>query len=279
MLNNIIADPIIKAALREDLPYIDLSSDLLFENSHKSTAQLISKDEGILCGIEIFARTFNLIDDAVRCDIKMTDRDKFSNGDIICEINGPTKSILKAERVALNFLSHLTAVATKTANYCEIVRNTSAKIADTRKTIPGLRALQKYAVITGGGVNHRYNLSDTVMLKDNHIAAYGSIEKAMIAARTKIGHTTKIEVEVKNLNEVNQALACKADIIMLDNFIPELAKQAVDIICGKAIVEASGNITKENLLEYAKTGVDIISIGGLTHSLTTADFSLLVDVD
>lgn len=277
MLLNLHIDPIIKNALFEDLPYIDLSADLLFDDSHKSCAKLISKDEGVLCGVNLFARTFRLVDNSTECKIFKNDGQTFSKGDIICEINGNTKSILKAERVALNFLSHLSAISTKTSTFINIIAGTNAKIADTRKTIPNLRALQKYAVMVGGGINHRYNLSDAIMLKDNHIAAHGSIEKAVKAARAKCGHTVKVEVEVKNLAEVAEAVTSKADIIMLDNFMPNLAKQAIDLISSAAIVEVSGNITEENLLSYAKTGVDVISVGALTHTVKTSDFSLLID--
>ena len=204
------------------------------------------------------------------------DGDKLKKGDIIAEIHGKTRTILKGERTALNLIQHMSGVATATNKAVELVKGTNASIADTRKTLPGLRPIQKYAVTVGGGRNHRYNLSDAAMLKDNHIDAGGGIANAVAKLKKRLGHMTKIELEVRNLDELKQALAADVDVIMLDNMTPEMMKEAVKITDGKALLEASGNITDETLKEVAQTGVDIISMGALTHSVTAFDISLKI---
>lgn len=200
-------------------------------------------------------------------------------GDIIAELSGKTRELLKGERTALNLIQHMSGIATATREAVDLVKGTNASIVDTRKTLPGLRPLQKYAVVCGGGKNHRYNLSDAAMLKDNHIDAGGGITKAITSLRAKLGHMVKIEVETRDLEELKEALAAKADIIMLDNMSPETMKEAVRITDGKALLEASGGITKETLRAVAETGVDIISIGALTHSVKAFDISMKINLE
>jgi nicotinate-nucleotide pyrophosphorylase (carboxylating) len=200
-----------------------------------------------------------------------------NKGDIIATMAGDTKTLLKGERTALNILQHMSGIATATAQCVELVKGTNAKITDTRKTLPGLRRLQKYAVIVGGGRNHRYNLSEGAMLKDNHIDVYGGIVPAVTALREKIGHMTKIEVEVRDLDELEQALSVGCELIMLDNMSCEDMTKAVELTAGRALLEASGNVTHENIAEIAKTGVNIISLGALTHSVQCFDISMRFD--
>lgn len=269
-------DKIIKEALMEDINYMDITTDNLIDSNQHSTAHLIAKDKGILCGIDIALRVFEILDDSFRLEVLLKDGDAVKKGDIIAKITGPTRSILKGERTALNLLQHLSGISTATYNAVQTVKGTKAAITDTRKTLPGLRALQKYAVATGGGQNHRFNLSDCAMIKDNHIEACGSITNAVNTLRSKIGHTVKIEVEAATLSEVEEALKCGADIIMLDNMDCETMKQAVELVDGKVPLEASGGITRETLRAIAETGVDIISMGALTHSVKALDISLKI---
>lgn len=269
-------DSIIINAIKEDINYIDVTTDYLIPEDSVSTANYVAKDSGILCGIDIALRVFTLLDDKTEFDIKLQDGDRVENGDIIATITGKTKVLLKGERTALNLLQHLSGIATMTNRLVELVEGTKASIADTRKTLPGLRSLQKYAVTVGGGKNHRYNLSDCAMLKDTHLDAYGSITNAVKALREKLGHTVMIEVETGNLNEVEEALNCGADIIMLDNMDIETMSKAVKIVSGKAKIEASGNVTEETVVSIAKTGVDIISVGAITHSVKAFDISMKV---
>ena len=236
----------------------------------------MAKDTGVVCGIEVAKRVFELVGEDVEFNILLGDGSKVRKGDIIAELKGSTLTLLKGERTALNILQHMSGIATATNKCVEAVAGTNASVTDTRKTLPGLRALQKYAVTVGGGKNHRFNLSDAAMLKDNHIDAYGGITAAVKALREKIGHTVKIEVEVRNLVELREALENKVEIIMLDNMSCEEMKQAVDITAGRALLEASGNITSENIRTVAETGVDIISLGALTHSVKCFDISMKI---
>lgn len=268
-------DDIIKTALLEDINYIDMAADNLLDDSMISTARYIAKASGTLCGIDVALRVFELLGGFTFKKYK-NDGDRLEKGDIIAELTGPTKNLLKGERTSLNLLQHMSGIATMTAEAVEQVKGTAATVTDTRKTLPGLRALQKYAVTCGGGKNHRFNLSDAAMLKDNHIDACGSITKAVSTLRSKIGHTVKIEVETRNLDEVAEALATGCEIIMLDNMDCETMKKAVEITSGKALLEASGNITAETIRKVAETGVDIISIGALTHSVKAFDISLKI---
>lgn len=269
-------DNIITNALMEDINYIDAAADNLIPDSHESSAYYVAKDSGVVCGIEIAKRVFELAGENVTFKILMPDGSKVEKGDIIAELEGSTLTMLKGERTALNILQHMSGIATATNKCVELVAGTRATVTDTRKTLPGLRALQKYAVTVGGGKNHRYNLSDAAMLKDNHIDAYGGITQAVTALREKIGHTVKIEVEVRTLDELKEALENKVEIIMLDNMSCDEMKQAVEITDGKALLEASGNVTADNIRSVAETGVDIISLGALTHSVKCFDISMKI---
>ncbi len=268
-------DDIIKTALLEDVNYIDVAADNLLPDTQVSTAKFLAKADGILCGIDVALRVFELLGNFEMKKYK-NDGDTLNKGDIIAEISGPTKLLLKGERTSLNLIQHMSGIATMTNEAVEIIKGTNATVADTRKTLPGLRALQKYAVTCGGGKNHRFNLSDAAMLKDNHIDACGSITKAVSTLREKIGHTVKIEVETRNLDEVKEALNTSCEIIMLDNMDCATMKKAVEMANGKALLEASGNITADTIRAVAETGVDIISIGAITHSVKAFDISLKI---
>lgn len=269
-------DNIISTALMEDINYIDAAADNLISPEHKSTAYYVAKDSGVLCGIEVAKRVFELAGGGVDFNILINDGAKVKKGDIIAEMEGSTLTLLKGERTALNLLQHMSGIATATNKCVELVSGTNAHVTDTRKTLPGLRALQKYAVTIGGGKNHRFNLSDAAMLKDNHIDAYGGITAAVTALREKIGHTVKVEVEVRTLDELKEALAVNCEIIMLDNMSCDEMREAVEITAGKALLEASGNITSENIRQVAETGVNIISLGALTHSVKAFDISMKI---
>ncbi|MCI5739104.1 MAG: carboxylating nicotinate-nucleotide diphosphorylase [Ruminococcus sp.] len=267
-------DEIIVNALKEDINYVDVASDYLIPEDQRDNAYFVAKADGVLCGLSVAMRVFALLDDTFEAKLYKHDGDKVQKGDLIAEFSGKTVLLLKGERTALNLLQHMSGIATATAAAVELVKGTNAQITDTRKTLPGLRALQKYAVTCGGGKNHRFNLSDGAMLKDNHIDAGGGITNAVNALRGKLGHMVKIEVETRDLAEVREALAAGADIIMLDNMSNEMMREAVKIIDGRAKTEASGGITLETIAEVAKTGVDIISLGALTHSVKAFDISM-----
>lgn len=269
-------DNIITTALMEDINYTDAAADNLIPEDHRSSAYYVAKDTGVVCGIEIAKRVFELAGGDVDFRILLSDGTKVQKGDIIAELEGSTLTLLKGERTALNILQHMSGIATATNKCVELVKGTKASVTDTRKTLPGLRALQKYAVTVGGGKNHRFNLSDAAMLKDNHIDAYGGITAAVSALREKIGHTVKIEVEVRTLDELKEALENKVEIIMLDNMSCEEMAEAVKITDGNALLEASGNVTAENIHAIAETGVDIISLGALTHSVKCFDVSMKI---
>lgn len=274
MLNKFYIDAIIKTAIEEDINYIDVSADMLIPENQRNDSYFIAKDDGVLCGLDCAMRVFTLLDDTFTFTAFKKDGDKVNKGDIIVEFNGKTRELLKGERTALNIIQHMSGIATATGKAVKLCEGTGAQVADTRKTLPGLRALQKYAVFCGGGRNHRFNLSDGAMLKDNHIDACGGIIPAVELLRSKLGHMVKIEVETRNFEEVKQAVKAGADVIMLDNMNCEQMAEAVKIIDGKALTEASGNITLENIAEVAKTGVDIISLGALTHSVKAFDISM-----
>ena len=277
MINSIYVDEIIKTALLEDINYLDTTTDYLIDEEQENTARFLAKSSGVLCGIDIALRVFELLQPAgFEAKVYKHDGDLLEKGDIIAEIKGKTRTILKGERTALNLIQHMSGVATATRKAVDIVSGTNASIADTRKTLPGLRPLQKYAVTVGGGRNHRYNLSDAAMLKDNHVDAGGGIAPAVAKLKTKLGHMTKIELEVRNLDELGQALEAGVDVIMLDNMSLEEMREAVEITNGRALLEASGNITSKTLRAIAETGVDIISMGALTHSVKAFDISLKI---
>lgn len=268
-------DDIIKKALLEDVNYVDVAADYCLSDEQVSTAKFLAKADGVLCGVDVALRVFELLGN-FRIEKFKKDGDSLKKGDIIAEIEGPTKLLLKGERTSLNLIQHMSGIATMTREAADLIKGTNATVTDTRKTLPGLRALQKYAVTCGGGKNHRFNLSDAAMLKDNHIDACGSITKAVAKLREKIGHTVKIEVETRNLDEVKEALSTGCEIIMLDNMDCDTMRKAVEMTDGRALLEASGNITAETIRPVAETGVDIISIGALTHSVKAFDISLKI---
>ncbi len=267
-------DDLIKTALNEDINYIDSTADLLIDENSISNAYFMAKADGVLAGIEIALRVFTILDPDMKMTVYKKDGDKIKKGEVIADFCGHTRLMLKAERTALNILQHMSGIATYTNKCVEAVKGTKASITDTRKTLPGLRALQKYSVTVGGGRNHRYNLTDAAMLKDNHIDAYGGIIPAVEALRKKAGHMLQIEVETRNIDEVKEALECNVNVIMLDNMSTEQMKEAVELINERAKTEASGNVTLENIREVAETGVDIISLGALTHSVSAFDISM-----
>ena len=267
-------DDIIKTALSEDINYIDSTADLLIPEEDTSSAYFMAKADGVLAGLEIALRVFTILDPEMKIECHKKDGDRVAKGDIIAEFSGHTRLMLKAERTSLNILQHMSGIATYTRKCVDAVEGTRASITDTRKTLPGLRALQKYAVTVGGGRNHRYNLTDAAMLKDNHIDAYGGITAAVTALRKKAGHMLQIEVETRNLNEVKEALDCGVNVIMLDNMSAAEMTEACKLINGRAKAEASGNVTLDNIRAVAETGVDIISLGALTHSVSAFDISM-----
>lgn len=267
-------DEVIRSALKEDIHYIDISTDYLLPETQEGDAQFLAKADGVLCGLEVALRVFQLLDPSFHAQTFKKDGDSLRKGDVIAKLHGKTRMLLKGERTALNLIQHMSGIATQTAQAAALVQGTNVSITDTRKTLPGLRSLQKYAVVCGGGKNHRYNLSDGAMLKDNHIDAGGGITNAIRTLRGKLGHMVKIEVETRTLEEVQEALAAGAEIIMLDNMDCETMRRAVALTAGRAKLEASGGITLENLREVALTGVDIISLGALTHSVTAFDISM-----
>ena len=275
LLPQFYVDDIIKTALQEDINYLDTTTDLMIPATARSTARFMAKAEGVVCGLEVALRVFELLDPTFY-EIRLPEGSRVAYGDIIAELEGSTRCLLKGERTALNLLQHMSGVASATDRYVRLVEGTRAAITDTRKTLPGLRALQKYAVTVGGGKNHRFNLSDGAMLKDNHIDAAGGIPQAVAAIREKLGHMVKLEVETRNLDEVRQALEAGADVIMLDNMDCPTMKAAVDLVAGRALLEASGGITDETLRAVAETGVDIVSIGALTHSVKALDISMKI---
>lgn len=276
LLPQFYVDDIIKTALSEDINYIDVTTDYLIDENAVSEASFVAKAEGVLAGIDVAMRVFELLCPSIEREVYIHDGEPVKKGDIIAKIKGPTRFILKGERTSLNLLQHMSGIATAANRCVKLCEGTNAAVTDTRKTLPGLRALQKYAVVAGGGKNHRYNLSDGAMLKDNHIDAYGGIIPAVAALRAKIGHMVKIEVEVRNKEELMQALEAGADVIMLDNMSCAEMAECVHIADGRAKLEASGNITLENIADVAKTGVDIISLGALTHSVKAFDISLRI---
>ncbi len=277
LLPQFYIDDIIKNALKEDINYLDTATAYVIPEDTLTTAKFISKAEGVLCGIEVAMRVFTLLDPDVDYTLYKKDGDRIEKGDLIATMKGRASMLLQGERTALNLLQHMSGIASATNECVELVKGTNVSIADTRKTLPGLRAIQKYAVTCGGGKNHRFNLSDCAMLKDNHIDAGGGITATVKALREKIGHTVKIEVETRNMDEVKEAVSAGADIIMLDNMTASQMKEAVDYIDGRALTEASGNITAENIKEKALSGVDIISMGALTHSVQAFDISMRID--
>jgi len=257
MLSNYKIDPIILRGLDEDISYIDITSDVLLSAAAKSVAEMKTKAAGVIAGLHVAKRVFELVDDSLEVEVLVEDGSYVESGTIIFRVSGSSRSILKGERVALNLLQRMSGIATMSFRYSEEVKDYKLRVVDTRKTTPGIRILEKYAVKMGGCSNHRFNLSDAVMIKDNHIKAVGSITEAVTIAKKEIPHTTKIEVEVESLKQLKEALAIKADIIMLDNMSNDI-----------------GNITIERIKSIAEIGIDVVSVGALTHSVMAFDISM-----
>lgn len=273
MLNYLIIDNLIKDGLNEDMPFGDITTNSIIDEKSNCTVNLYIKENGIVCGLPVFKRVFELIG-KVDVNFTVSDGDKVTSGQKIGELKGNTRNVLMGERIALNLLQRMSGIATTTNLYASKIEGTHSKVVDTRKITPLYRHIDKYAVLCGGGKNHRYSLSDSILIKDNHIDAARSITNAISLAKLNSSFTTKIEVETETKEEVLEAINAKADIIMLDNMNPEMVRSMVELIDGRAITEASGNICLENIKEYAKTGVDYISVGALTHSFKVLDISL-----
>lgn len=264
---------LITLAFREDIGHGDITTNSLIPEEQQGKGVFIAKADGILAGIEVSREVFHYLNPAVDFTILKKDGEEIHHGDQIAIVDGPMRTLLTGERLALNFVQRLSGIATQTHRLVDIIRYSKAELLDTRKTTPGLRVLEKYAVQVGGARNHRFGLYDGVMIKDNHIKAVGSIQKAISLARQKVPHTVKIEVEVENMEQLKEALEGRADIILLDNMDVETMRQAVEINAGHALLEASGGITEATLAEVAKTGIDFISMGALTHSAPSLDIS------
>ncbi len=264
----------VREALAEDIGTGDITTRATIPEDMTASGNFIAKQDGVICGLDVVRAVFATVDSRTTFTPEVRDGDRVQKGDIIAVVSGFAASLLSAERVALNFLQHLSGIATYTAECVAKVAGTKAKIVDTRKTTPGLRVFEKYAVKVGGGSNHRFNLADGVLIKDNHVKAAGGITAAVNAARENAPHTLKIEVEVENEEMLREALAVKADIIMLDNMDLQQMADAVRIVDGKALVEASGNMDQKDIAQVAATGVDLISMGALTHSVKAMDISL-----
>lgn len=276
-LDKLYINDIVMNALKEDMPLGDITTDNIVSEESITKAQFLAKQDAVIAGLDVAKHVFQALDSSVEFNAFIKDGDSVKKGEIFAEVSGSARALLKAERTALNFMQRLSAIATMTNRYVSKVQGLPVRITDTRKTTPGLRLLEKYAVSAGGGTNHRYSLSDGVLIKDNHIAAAGGISNAINSVRKSIPHTVKIEVEVESIEEVKEALECKADIIMLDNMTNDQMAEAVKLINKRALVEASGNMTEESIYEVALTGVDIISIGKLTHSANSVDISMNIE--
>jgi nicotinate-nucleotide pyrophosphorylase (carboxylating) len=266
---------LVRMALDEDAPWGDITSQALIPQSAQVKAQLVARESGVLCGERLFAAAMHLTHPAIATSFHLHDGERFAPGGVLATVAGPARGVLQAERVALNFVQRLSGIATMTSLYVAQTAGTPARIVDTRKTTPGLRLLERYAVRCGGGVNHRFSLSDAVMAKDNHLAVLGtSLGEAIRAARASLPHTTHFEIEVDSLSQLDEVLAAGADTIMLDNFSLADLREGVARIAGRAKVEASGGITLERVAAIAATGVDVISVGALTHSVRALDLGL-----
>ena len=266
-------DGLVRGALTEDIGNGDVTTDSLFPDEWEGSAKILAREKGVLAGLPVAMRVFELLGGTKLTPLR-EEKDKIAAKQEVLKLKGSVKAILRGERTALNFLGHLSGIATMTRSYVDTVMGTRARIIDTRKTLPGLRALQKYAVRMGGGFNHRFSLSGMAMVKDNHIAAYGSISQALEKIRGSVGPAVRIEVEVDTIGQLQEALAAEADVILLDNMDLSEVKQAVKFCAGKAELEVSGNISLDTVRAYAETGVDWISVGALTHSARQLDFSL-----
>ena len=268
------ADQLIRMALAEDITSEDVSTNAVMPCATKGSVDLIAKEDGIIAGMDVYARVFQLLDEKTEVNLKCKDGDKVTSGQLLAVVTDDIRVLLSGERVALNYLQRMSGIATYTSQVAALLEGSKVTLLDTRKTTPNCRVFEKYAVRVGGGCNHRYNLSDGVLLKDNHIGAAGSVTKAIQMAKAYAPFVRKIEIEVETLDQVKEAVEAGADIIMLDNMTPEVMKQAVELINGRAQTECSGNITKENIQKILETGVDFVSSGALTHSAPILDISM-----
>lgn len=267
-------DNLIMQALREDITSEDITTNAVMRESKPGRADLICKQDGVIAGLDVFTRVFELLDDKVTVEKFFKDGDKVKNGDLLAVVTGDIRVLLSGERTALNYLQRISGIATYTRNVADLLNGSKTKLLDTRKTTPNMRIFEKYAVKVGGGYNHRYNLSDGILIKDNHIGAAGGVKEAIQMAKEYAPFVRKIEVEVENLEMLKEALEAGADIIMLDNMTPETMKKAVEMVDGRAETECSGNVTKENIKNIIDVGVDYVSSGALTHSAPILDVSL-----
>ena len=268
------ADQLIRMALQEDITSEDVSTNAVMPTATKGTVDLIAKEDGVIAGLDIYARVFTILDENTEIDFRCKDGDEVKKGQLMATVTGDIRVLLSGERVALNYLQRMSGIATYTRQVAGLLEGSNVTLLDTRKTTPNCRVFEKYAVRVGGGCNHRYNLSDGVLLKDNHIGAAGSVTKAVQMAKAYAPFVRKIEIEVETLEQVKEAVEAGADIIMLDNMTPEVMKQAVELIDGRAQTECSGNITKENIQKIREIGVDFVSSGALTHSAPILDISM-----
>ena len=282
MLSTTAIDTVVRAALVEDAPWGDLTSEVLIPADATATARLVAREPGVFSGGAVFASAFRLVDTRIAVHLYVTDGTAFAAGDLLAEASGPARGILQAERIGLNFVQRMSGIATLTARYVAETAGTHARIVDTRKTTPGLRAFERAAVRDGGGHNHRFSLSDAVMAKDNHLAILQSgglgLTDALLLVRDRISHTTHLEVEVDRIDQIEAVLAARVDTIMLDNFDPEQLAAGVRLVAGRAIVEASGGVNLDTVRAIAASGVDVISVGALTHSVRSLDLGLDVVV-
>jgi len=268
------ADKLIRMALQEDITSEDVSTNAVMRSAVKGTVDLIAKEDGIIAGLDIYARVFQILDEKTQISFNFKDGEAVKKGDLLGTVTGDIRVLLSGERVALNYLQRMSGIATYTKQVSKLLEGSKVTLLDTRKTTPNCRVFEKYAVRIGGGCNHRYNLSDGVLLKDNHIGAAGSVAKAVAMAKEYAPFVRKIEIEVETMEQVKEAVEAGADIIMLDNMTPEMMKEAVELIAGRAQTECSGNITKENIAKILETGVDFVSSGALTHSAPILDISM-----
>ncbi|MDO5816584.1 MAG: carboxylating nicotinate-nucleotide diphosphorylase [Eubacteriales bacterium] len=268
------ADKLIRMALQEDITSEDVSTNAVMRSAVKGTVDLIAKEDGIIAGLDVYARVFQILDEKTEISFNFKDGEEVKKGDLLGTVTGDIRVLLSGERVALNYLQRMSGIATYTKQVSKLLEGSKVTLLDTRKTTPNCRVFEKYAVRIGGGCNHRYNLSDGVLLKDNHIGAAGSVAKAVAMAKEYAPFVRKIEIEVETMEQVKEAVEAGADIIMLDNMTPEMMKEAVELIAGRAQTECSGNITKENIAKILETGVDFVSSGALTHSAPILDISM-----
>lgn len=268
------ADKLIRMALQEDITSEDVSTNAVMRSAVKGTVDLIAKEDGIIAGLDVYVRVFQILDEKTEISFNFKDGDAVKKGDLLGTVTGDIRVLLSGERVALNYLQRMSGIATYTKQVSKLLEGSKVTLLDTRKTTPNCRVFEKYAVRIGGGCNHRYNLSDGVLLKDNHIGAAGSVAKAVAMAKEYAPFVRKIEIEVETMEQVKEAVEAGADIIMLDNMTPEMMKEAVELIAGRAQTECSGNITKENIAKILETGVDFVSSGALTHSAPILDISM-----